>query len=392
MGRGIKAGSGVDIRDTSIRIVFTHQGKQVKETLYLDTEPMAPTPANVKYAVRIAVEIRNKIKTGEFKYIDYFPHSPRAVKTDVPTLGQFMDAWYSLLDLKPSTLTGYRRAKDSFWKPALGHRPMPEIKHSEILKALKDGNWKSAKTRNNKLSMIRSVFDLAMRDGIIAANPCSGIETTTYQKPKPDPFTLDEARAIIAGMYQHYPEQVGNYYQFMFFTGVRTSEGVGLEWPQVGLANRTALIDRGFVVDEMTEDTKTGKARLVKLNSLAMEAIEKQKKWTLLQEGGRVFHDPGTGKPWAYEQNARKRYWTPTLKLLGIRYRRPYNVRHTYATIGLMSGANPAFLAKQLGHSLKVFFEVYADWIEGADNTREMDKIEEKLLQTRPELDLKKSG
>ncbi|SNS59923.1 hypothetical protein SAMN06265795_10481 [Noviherbaspirillum humi] len=27
---------------------------------------------------------------------------------------------------------------------------------------------------------------------------------------------------------------------------------------------------------------------------------------------------------------------------LGIRYRRPYNTRHTYATVGLMSGANPA--------------------------------------------------
>jgi integrase len=48
------------------------------------------------------------------------------------------------------------------------------------------------------------------------------------------------------------------------------------------------------------------------------------------------------------------------LKQLRIRYRRPYNMRHTYATIGLMSGARPAFLAGQLGHSLRVFFDVYA--------------------------------
>jgi integrase len=69
-------------------------------------------------------------------------------------------------------------------------------------------------------------------------------------------------------------------------------------------------------------------------------------------------------------------FWKITLKQIGIRYRRPYNMRHTYATIGLMSGAKPAFLAGQLGHSLRMFFDVYAKWINSRDDRAEMVKLD----------------
>jgi integrase len=51
-------------------------------------------------------------------------------------------------------------------------------------------------------------------------------------------------------------------------------------------------------------------------------------------------------------------------------------MRHTYATVGLMSGAKPAFLADQLGHSLRVFFDVYAKWISSRDDKLEMAKVD----------------
>ena len=51
-------------------------------------------------------------------------------------------------------------------------------------------------------------------------------------------------------------------------------------------------------------------------------------------------------------------------------------MRHTYATHMLMCGANPAFAAKQLGHSLEIFLKTYAKWIDGKQNALEMSKIE----------------
>jgi len=394
MGRG----GGVEIRESSIRILFSFQGKQRKETLYLDNAPLPPTPANMKYAGRVAIEIRKKITTGEFDYADYFPHSPMAKKLAPDSLSNIMDAWFEQLGgLKPSTMTTYRRMKDNFWKQKLGHRIINTIKPSDITTALKSGEWGSGKTRNNHLSMLSTVFNFALLDELIDKNPCDRVDSVKWQKPEIDPFSLDEANIIVAHMREKFPEQSANLYETAFFTGLRTSEAIGLEWPQVDFNEGTITIMQGYVTDSL-EDTKTSQVRVVRLNSRALAAIKKQKAWTFLlppDADGRqaVFHDPGTGKPWAYEQNARKRYWTPALKELGIRYRRPYNTRHTYATVGLMAGVNPAYMANQLGHSLEMFFKVYAKWITGKQDESEMLKIEGKIgasSQISPELTLKK--
>jgi integrase len=379
MGRAGRIGTGVELRDTSIRIVFTYQGKQVRETLYLNGAPLPPTPANAKYAARLADEIRNKVSNGVFQFAEYFPHSKRAGAAHAGTLADLMESWFKQLHLKPSTLATYRRMKDGFWGKHLGAMPIDKIKHSDVTTALAAGAWASGKTRNNHLSMLSSVFELAVADDLLAKNPCAGIGQATWQKKNLDPFTLAEAELILADMKAHYAEPVLNYYEFMFFTGLRTGEGIGLDWAECDLRTGTVLIKQAFVVDAI-EDTKTSRERIVTLNSRALAALKRQKTHTFLA-AGRVFLDPGTGQPWAYEQNARKRYWAPAIKRLGIRYRRPYAMRSTYATVGLMAGAQPSFMARQLGHSTEVFFRDYAAWINGESNAREMDKIEAQLAR-----------
>jgi integrase len=69
-------------------------------------------------------------------------------------------------------------------------------------------------------------------------------------------------------------------------------------------------------------------------------------------------------------------YWRPALTRLGIRYRSPYETRHTYATMMLMAGMTPAFCAKQLGHSVEMFLRTYSKWIDGGRNDVEMGKLE----------------
>ncbi|MBO3031638.1 hypothetical protein J6350_10550 [Burkholderia pseudomallei] len=55
-----------------------------------------------------------------------------------------------------------------------------------------------------------------------------------------------------------------------------------------------------------------------------------------------------------------------------IRYRRPYNMTHCYATAMLMARMTPAFCAKQLGHSVEMFLTTYSKWIDGDQNDLEM--------------------
>nr|WP_252727852.1 hypothetical protein [Acinetobacter sp. Ac_5812] len=63
------------------------------------------------------------------------------------------------------------------------------------------------------------------------------------------------------------------------------------------------------------------------------------------------------------------------LKANGIRYRPAYNTRHTYATVCLMNGLNPVYVASQLGHSLVMLMKRFAKWINSDKNKEEIAKI-----------------
>lgn len=389
---------GVEVRNSSIRIIFRYQGEQRRERLCVDGQPMAPTPANIKYANRIAAEIGDKIRLGTFRYADYFPDSTLA-KSDsplqtVPMLFDVMDKWLAVHDIKPSTRRQYRTRINSFWKVYLKNVPVDQVRCSDILSALANGTWTSTKSRNNELSMIRGLFDMAKSDKYLAENPCESIVPKPVQRKKPDPFSLDEVELILSHLERHRPEPVRNFVQLMFFTGLRTSEGLALRWKNIDFLAREMYIESANVYDEEADSTKTSTARTVLLSEVALEALVRQKAYTFLQ-GEHVFHDPKTGTPWKYRTITDVRsFWQATLKRLGVRYRRPYNMRHTYATLGLMNGLKPAFLAKQLGHSLQMFFEVYAKWISSSDDQAEVAKLDDAIrqkTQLKPKLNARRA-
>lgn len=57
--------------------------------------------------------------------------------------------------------------------------------------------------------------------------------------------------------------------------------------------------------------------------------------------------------------------WRAAVKKASIRYRNPYHTRHTFVCWLLSAGANPSFIASQMGHeNAKMVFEVYGAWIE----------------------------
>lgn len=376
MGRG----GNVEIRPNSIRLRFTWNGEVCNETLRTDGKPMPPTPANVKYAKRIAAEIRDRIRYGTFVYAEYFPDSPKATTGKGMTLGEHLDTWYDLqTGLAHSTLKGYRMGVN-FWKGAIGEIQLRQLKHSDILRAIATRPDWTGKTRNNKVSILRLALDLAKHDKILQSDPLDGLKPAEHQRPEPDPFSLEEAEAIIGYMREKFDPQVANYFEFKFFTGLRTSESLLVKWDQID-SRRSQLVVSGALVLGMEKDsTKTNSTRAVQLNSRALAALASQKAHTKLA-GNLVFLDPKTRKRWVDDWTPREMYWRPALTRLGMRYRSPYHTRHTYATLMLMSGVTPAYAAKQMGHSIEEFLRTYSKWIDGGQNAVEMGKVETILGQ-----------
>lgn len=83
----------------------------------------------------------------------------------------------------------------------------------------------------------------------------------------------------------------------------------------------------------------------------------------------------GKGGMWISEPSVTINHFKLALKALGIRERRQYDTRHTYATMCLMAGMNPAFIANQLGHSVEMLLSTYAKWISSSSDWRELEKL-----------------
>lgn len=363
---GVRAAS-----KSSIEISFMYEGQQCRERV-----PLIPSPANIKRAEQHKASIELAIYNGTFDYAATFPQSKRAARVGYRTgqipLSNYLDNWLTKKEahLKASTLDGYRKIINGVLKPKLGATPLVLLTR----KMCKDA-FASIEATNKRLanvqSCLRSALGDAVDDELIESNPLAGWTYSVKGKPKTedeiDPFTKAEQAAILEAATGQYR----NLLQFALWTGLRTSELVALEWGDIDWLRGEARISRGLTkAAKEAELPKTAAGlRDVKLLPMALAALEEQKAHTYIA-GAQVFHDPRYDKPFDGDQAIRKSFWIPTLRRAKVRYRNPYQTRHTYASMMLSAGEHPMWVAKQMGHSSWVMIaRVYGRYIPNDGDT-----------------------
>ena len=100
------------------------------------------------------------------------------------------------------------------------------------------------KTMANIQSVLRKALDDAIEDELIEVNPlarwCYSKVEAPQSKDDIDPFTKEEQAAILA----HATGHGRNLLQFAFWTGLRTSELVALDWADVDFVRGVAMVTR----------------------------------------------------------------------------------------------------------------------------------------------------
>jgi integrase len=367
MGGRKHAGGGAGIRSESAKSIivdFYYRGVRCRERLKL-----APTPGNQRFVSNLRARIQDDIARGTFDYASYFPDSKKAVAmAKAPGAAVFVrDALRQYLsgrrsELEHTTFGDYEKAIENEWIPYLGDLRLVEVTRG-VLKEWVAQKGAGIKRIRNLLLPLRGMFAQTFDDGIIPMNPFVGWTPKKISPPKEeddvDPFSQAEVNLIL----ENSVGQVRNLFQFCFWTGLRTSEVIALRWDDVDLKGRTMTIRRAKVrKQEKAPKTRAGR-RTVTLLQPAYDALVAQRQHTQLA-GLEIFLNPRTGAPWEHDGPIRKTAWQPALKRAGVRYRYPYQTRHTFASTLLSAGENPVWVATMMGHKdWAMIIKVYGRWI-----------------------------
>jgi integrase len=213
------------------------------------------------------------------------------------------------------------------------------------------------------LLQLSAACDWARESGLIEVNPFEGMSKKVRVVSDPDgeinPFTAQERDQIIAAFYaSQYFSHYGRLVDFLFHTGARPSEALGLEWGDVS-GNRLTF-RRTFSEGHLKQGLKTQKKRTVTLSE-RMTALLSRKK----TDSEIIFPAPEGGRiNWG---NFTARGWRAILSgLPEIDYRNPKQTRHTFISLQIAEGVSPAAVARYCGNSPATIYRNYLgaprDW------------------------------
>jgi len=367
---------------------FRYAGKRCREQTALDN-----TTSNRKKLENILKRIEAEITLGTFEYHKYFPNSPRAQEFtkqaevrrsreahDTPLFREFSQDWMGEMKIQwrkshASTIEGTLR---NYLVPEFGDKEVGHITKKDILEfraSLAKVTTRSKKSlsasRINKIMMPLRMILSEAANRFEFTSPYLGIKSLKVPRSDVEPFSLEEVRLILATVRADFR----NYYTVRFFTGLRTGEIDGLQWDCVDFQRRQILVRQALVNGEIEQTKTDGSYRHIEMPQIVCGALKDQRKAT----GNNTFvFCNRAGNPLEHN-NVTKRVWYPLLSHLGLRKRRPYQTRHTAATLWLAAGENPEWIARQMGHTTtEMLFRVYSRYVPNL--TRRDGSAFERLL------------
>ncbi|EMH0680396.1 DUF3596 domain-containing protein [Klebsiella aerogenes] len=401
----MKMPAGVELHGKGIRISFLYRGVRCREIL----RGWVVSNSNIKKAGNLRSLIISEIQQGKFDYAEHFPES-KAIKkfTTTQRIRTFSELCEVYLEAKKLEISvaSHRgiSSRIETLKSVIGENThIADIQHSDLLNyrnQLLTGEsisphspWlnksgRAVSTVNGLMNTLTGMLKLAHRSNFITHAPHDGLKMLKRSRKDPDPLLHDEYSAFIKVL----PPAAALLWTIAVHTGMRHGELVALAWEDIDLNRGEIKVCRNKTNEGLFVPPKTDAGfRTITLLQPALEALRIQfQKTGALRKHEITFHHrefglteqqhlrfvfvPGarsSTKGASFSKSSLGYSWDAGLKKAGIRARRPYQSRHTYACWALTAGANPSFIASQLGHeNAKMVYEVYSKWIGGMDRNQ----------------------
>lgn len=369
---------------------FAYRGVRCREQTAL-----GDTQENRKRLQGLATRIQKEISQGSFDYAAYFPNSSRAdqfaqsesapavpaghlplgqaievalpMERQTPSFAEFAELWF--LEMSPQWRAlhrqGVREVLDKNLLPTFGARLVHAVTKADVLafraelakQPGRKGATLGASRINKVMCFLRQILNEAA-DRFEFTPAFRSIKPLKQKRTDVQPFTLGEVQKILDTVRPDFRD----YLTVRFFTGLRTGEVNGLKWKHVDLDRNLILVRETVVNGQETDGVKTDTSiRDIAMLPMVRTAIENRLK------------DRRPDCPWVFAtsegnpidaHNFSNRVWYPLLRYLELEPRRPYQTRHTAATLMLAAGENPEWIAQVMGHSTTaMLFKVYSRFV-----------------------------
>jgi len=337
-----------------LRLRWRYQGVRYLITL------SAYNKINVSQAKRIALDIERDIALDSFDE-SLIKYKGNPVKSPViKSFVQLYEEWvitYLNMDCEKNVNYNAFRNMIKKWE---------NVDEKSILKIYNQETF-CATTYNRRLTMLKHFVSWLVKMKVWKVNTVADIKpkkVTKIVSPKRKPFTEGEISKILKAFKNDTFTPKGSafkhsqYYPFIYFifkTGVRNAEAIGLRAGKVNIPVKTILINEVLArslkstssQQRIRKETKNGKERLLPLTSDLLTVLS-----PVLE--GKSYDDllftTANGLP-IDDNNFQKRIFKPILKKLEIDERVLYACRHTFGSRCIDGGITPVMTAFLMGNN-----------------------------------------
>lgn len=240
--------------------------------------------------------------------------------------------------LKPRTYAEYQRLFAKFILPKLGRRLLPEVTRGDVA-SFHSGMRQTPSQANFALTALSALYTWAEAQALVPnnSNPCRGI--VRYKHKVIERYLTAEELARVGGTLDQLDASGGcdrfalAAIRLLILTGARKSEILTLRWSEVDLAGRRLLLS----------DSKTGQ-KTIHLSDAAMGVLSALPR---LKNNPFVIAGRLAGSHLANIHHA----WDEVRTLAKIENCRLHDLRHSFASLAIESGASLPMIGKLLGHS-----------------------------------------
>ncbi len=249
------------------------------------------------------------------------------------------------LTQRPSTVIGYDKQLRKWASPRWNHLELSKISRMEIYTTIYeelDVNL-SPFTRRTILKMARRVFQMAVEEGLLDRNPCTGIQVKV---PEVEQKVLTNAEVEI-----FLREAKRNHHRFYpmwalaLMTGMRSGELFALLWTDLDLDARTISVSKQWTSKNGFGPTKTQKNRVVPISDDLAKFLKEMK----LKRGAESESVLPRFPEWEHGEQARiTREFCEAIGITSVKF---HDLRATFITNLLARGESLARVMSMIGHT-----------------------------------------